>query len=145
MQTNNNHTQQNNSFETLATMQMLFDAETISHLNANNLDDIIKRNANLVKSSKDLIYDGFPMVMYEFREKGREFRVATPLKYSAKYRGKQFSFGAFDKGTQDIYLFFQAGQVKAKSRKEAFEMYDTVKKYCEKYKPNLIPFAIKLP
>jgi len=129
----------------LASPSQLFDSESLMHYDQNP-EILLERNDKLIKGCKQtIIWQGkYHIAINEFVESKRKFRIANPIKLKNKNLTRQFSFGAWDSETGNIYLFFNAGKEKAKSREDAFTIFNGLCIECEENYPSLLPFAIKL-
>jgi len=123
----------------------LFDNESLSQYEASP-ETVLESNTKLMKRcKKTILWKGkYHIAIHEFKENQRQFRIATPLNIKNKIRKSQFSFGAWDTDTGEIYLFFNGGKEKAKSRHHALTVYHGLVKTLAEEHPTLLPFAIKL-
>ena len=105
---------------------------------------ILSASRKTFADATEILVNGFYFGMTTFTEDGKSFRILTayrlnPLKYPKRY----FAFGAYDKSTNELFMFFN-GVSTTNDRTMAINVYNELVKYCKENFKTLNPFAIKL-
>jgi hypothetical protein len=87
--------------------------------------------------------NGIYFALTEFQESDTMFRVLSMYKKAPRSKKTyRYAFGAYKPDTNEILWFFNA-QSNAETRSVAVKTYAALSTWCEKNKPDLIPFAFK--
>jgi hypothetical protein len=121
----------------------LVDQPTLATYLSDGAEKILDKNRPFYEGSKEICVNGIYFALTEFEESDTMFRVLSMYKKAPRSKKTyRYAFGAYKPDTNEILWFFNA-QSNAETRSVAVKTYAALSMWCEKNKPDLIPFAFK--